>query len=51
MFIIIIQKDGSVVKFKDLGPQIGYKFVFVAEYAGPIVFVLLWYYNILSYKL
>jgi very-long-chain enoyl-CoA reductase len=34
--------DGSVVQFKDLGPQIGYRTVFLVEYFGPMVFVLLY---------
>jgi very-long-chain enoyl-CoA reductase len=32
--------DGSVVLFKDLGPQIGYRTVFLVEYFGPMLFVL-----------
>mmetsp|Transcript_41111 Transcript_41111/g.41996 ORF Transcript_41111/g.41996 Transcript_41111/m.41996 type:complete len:295 (-) Transcript_41111:64-948(-) len=34
--------DGDKLQFKDLGPQIGYRTVFLIEYAGPIVFVLLY---------
>lgn len=30
-------KDGSVILFKDLGPQIGWKTVFLIEYFGPIL--------------
>lgn len=33
---------GTVIAFKDLGPQIGYRTVFVIEYAGPIAFLLLY---------
>ena len=33
-------KDGAKVVFKDLGPQIGYRLVFLLEYFGPMVFVL-----------
>lgn len=28
---------------KDLGPQIAYRFVFLVEYFGPMLFVALWY--------
>lgn len=31
------------LQFKDLGPQIGYRFVFLVEYLGPMLFVGLWY--------
>eukprot|EP01041_Mallomonas_annulata_P007384 gene7384-15077_t len=34
--------DGDKLQFKDLGPQIGYRTVFLIEYAGPILFVLLY---------
>lgn len=34
--------DGSQIHFKDLGPQIGYRTVFIVEYLGPMVFVLLY---------
>lgn len=35
--------DASVVlTFKDLGPQIGYKTVFIVEYAGPIALMLMY---------
>jgi len=36
-------KDGGVLYFKDLGPQIGWSTVFMAEYAGPLVTYLLFY--------
>ncbi|KAG5477317.1 hypothetical protein LSCM4_04535 [Leishmania orientalis] len=35
-------KDGMVITYKDLGPQIGYRTVFYVEYAGPIAFMLLY---------
>lgn len=34
---------GANITFKDLGPQIGYRTVFVLEYLGPMVFVMLYY--------
>ncbi|KAJ8674195.1 hypothetical protein QAD02_005457 [Eretmocerus hayati] len=37
-------KYGSKLYYKDLGPQIGWKTVFLAEYAGPLV-VYLWLYQ------
>lgn len=37
-------KAGSKLYFKDLGPQIGWKTVFLIEYAGPM-FVYLWLYQ------
>lgn len=36
-------RSGSKVYVKDLGPQIGWKTVFLAEYAGPLA-VYLWFY-------
>lgn len=36
-------KTGDKVYIKDLGPQIGWKTVFLAEYAGPLVVYLLFY--------
>lgn len=36
--------SGSKIYVKDLGPQIGWKTVFLAEYAGPLV-VYLWLYQ------
>lgn len=35
-------KNGDSLVFKDLGPQIGYRFVFLVEYFGPMLFVLLY---------
>eukprot|EP01038_Epipyxis_sp_PR26KG_P006533 gene6533-8975_t len=35
--------DGDILVFKDLGPQIGYRTVFVLEYFGPMLFVGLYY--------
>jgi very-long-chain enoyl-CoA reductase len=37
-------KSGSKLYVKDLGPQIGWKTVFLAEYAGPLL-VYLWMYK------
>jgi very-long-chain enoyl-CoA reductase len=38
-------KSGSLkIYVKDLGPQIGWKTVFIVEYAGPL-FVYLWIYT------
>lgn len=37
-------KNGSKLFYKDLGPQIGWKTVFLAEYAGPLA-VYLWIYT------
>ena len=34
--------SGVTLTFKDLGPQIGYRTVFLLEYFGPMVFVLLY---------
>jgi very-long-chain enoyl-CoA reductase len=36
-------KNDTEIIFKDLGQQIGYRLVFVLEYLGPIIFVLLYY--------
>ncbi|CAD7088720.1 unnamed protein product [Hermetia illucens] len=36
-------RDGSKLYLKDLGPQIGWKTVFLAEYAGPLAVYLLFY--------
>ncbi|KAM3570071.1 hypothetical protein VYU27_007850 [Nannochloropsis oceanica] len=35
-------KEGMVLVFKDLGPQIGYRTVFIVEYLGPILIMLLY---------
>ncbi|KAL5254970.1 hypothetical protein ACHWQZ_G014429 [Mnemiopsis leidyi] len=37
--------DGSVFYFKDLGPQIGWATVFIAEYTGPIFAYLIFYFS------
>lgn len=39
---INVDKTGKIY-FKDLGPQIGWSTVFMAEYAGPLVIYLLFY--------
>lgn len=36
-------RNGSKIYVKDLGPQIGWKTVFLAEYAGPLIVYLLFY--------
>jgi very-long-chain enoyl-CoA reductase len=36
-------KDGQTINFKDLGPQIGWKTVFLIEYFGPILIHLFFY--------
>lgn len=35
--------SGGVIFFKDLGPQVGWSTVFLAEYAGPLFTYLLFY--------
>lgn len=35
--------DGDKIYVKDLGPQIGWKTVFLAEYAGPLIVYLMFY--------
>lgn len=37
-------QDGSKLFLKDLGPQVSWRNVFLAEYAGPL-FVYLWVYQ------
>lgn len=37
-------RNGSKLYVKDLGPQIGWSTVFLAEYAGPLL-VYLWIYQ------
>jgi len=36
-------KGGETLIFKDLGPQIGWRTVFIIEYLGPIVFYVFFY--------
>ena len=36
--------DGSTIYFKDLGPQIGWRTVFMIEYGGPLVLQPIFYY-------
>uniref|UniRef100_A0A8D8W7A1 very-long-chain enoyl-CoA reductase n=2 Tax=Cacopsylla melanoneura TaxID=428564 RepID=A0A8D8W7A1_9HEMI len=38
-------KNGDTVYIKDLGPQIGWSTVFMAEYAGPLFVYLIFYYR------
>lgn len=35
-------KEATIITYKDLGPQIGYRTVFYVEYAGPIAFMLMY---------
>lgn len=37
--------NGDKVYLRDLGPQIGWKTVFLAEYAGPLIVYLLFYFR------
>ena len=34
--------SGATLSFKDLGPQIGYRTVFLIEYLGPLIFMALY---------
>jgi very-long-chain enoyl-CoA reductase len=44
-------KNGSVLYLKDLGLQISWKFVFLAEYFGPIaIFLILYYFRGTIYR-
>lgn len=36
-------KNGSKLYVKDLGPQIGWSTVFMAEYVGPLIVYLIFY--------
>lgn len=35
-------KEGMEIQYKDLGQQIGYRTVFLVEYAGPLAFILMY---------
>lgn len=43
IFFILGLKNGSKIYVKDLGPQIGWSTVFMAEYAGPLFVYLIFY--------
>lgn len=38
-------RSGDKIYVKDLGPQIGWKTVFLAEYAGPLIVYLIFYFR------
>jgi len=42
-FFFLGLKNGSKLYVKDLGPQIGWSTVFMAEYAGPLFVYLIFY--------
>jgi len=38
-----LAEEGNIITLKDLGPQVGWRTVFIVEYAGPMIIFALNY--------